>query len=929
MSSNTEIRGKFVPLLPPSCWWWQWSDEGSVIVWRFSETTIAFRSHIEAILSYFTPEDLPVPGSLIYLLAAFRDDWREEDARKVLHELVERCGGGIDEYGKAAELLILLGKVRALPDELRRLFRVHVELASMIFKKPAQGIRRTEERQSRIKAWRQHQVESAEARKPSLGELHREWQPLLKGLIGINEQSLRTRMATGLHAPPVAADLAELDVPRTAALRGIPSDSLDDVETSGVAFLARQVMAVVSLPRALEAPADLPDGGVADITNRGPLDRLLLSELAHDESIFAARLALGEALYHRRELSAPPPPRGRYVLLDSGIRMWGVPRVYATSVALALIAQAGPEVGTTVYRSSAVGLVPVDLSTKEGIIDHLRALEISAHPGMAMEPFLSAIASAPHCADAVLVTCEEVLADADFQRQLATYSVDLIHIVTVARDGRLRLLTRSRRGMRVVREATLDVSTILAKPPEGVRHSQRPLFNQESQDLPAIFYADPFPLRLSVGLGPSRSWHVDGVGAFTYTEDGRLLLWDIPDLGPRQISERLPRGKLIAYEPLAHSGQTLAVVGNEGGPKSSIYALRIDCISMRVESVLLDVGKVCPPDQSFHIHAGRVLFCRRGTLIELDPVSGAILSKCQMPKGGGKRQIGRVVQFLDGGDAYVMAAGPARYEVVPSGGLDLSKMLAVFTTVGVEGFTIVTPDGELISGPESKRFKIKHSLSLPLSVSDVSRDGKRFSLSGTPERYRKIVDIEDVLMGREIDKHSGLLDWWLLDKMMSPLPFKTRFSGIGRGHDGELKLVSGDGSGHCNMWSIHLELSGLRWTRSNVTGDFSFQAFKRCGLRSQYDLRSVRFADGTSAWLDSRGLLHLRSSIRTIPEITLVTSMEVECYKLKRINMKDLISGWLSDGRVFGPIYSHGGKITDSGVIYREVIQPIIRAIRD
>jgi len=928
MSSNTEIRGKFVPLLPPPCWWWEWRDEGSVIVWCDSETIIAFRVEVEAILAQFTPEDLPVPGSLIYLLAACRDDWREENARKVFHELVERCAGGIDQHFKAGELLSLLGKVRALPDDLRRSFHVRIELVSMVFKKPARRIRRTKEQESRKKACRQHQFEAAEAIKPSCGDLHREWQPLLQGLIGLNEQSLRTRIVIGLHAPPGPADLADLAVPRTAALRGIPSDSLDDVETSGVAFLARQVMAVVSLPRALEAPADLPDGGVADITNRGPLDRLLLSELAHDESIFAARLALGEALYHRRELSAPPPPRGRYVLLDSGIRMWGVPRVYATSVALALVAQAGPEVGTTVYRSSAVGLVPVDLSTKEGIIDHLRALEISAHPGMAMEPFLAAIASAPHGADAVIVTCEEVLADTDFQRQVATYSIDLLHIVTVARDGRLRLLTRSRRGMRVVREATLDVSTILAKPPEGVRHSQRPLFNQESQDLPAIFYADPFPLRLSVGLDQSRSWHVDGVGAFTFTEDGRLLLWDIPDLGPRQIAEWLPRGKLIACEPMAHSGQTLAVVGNEGGPKSSIYALRIDCISMRVESVLLDVGKVCPPDQSFHIHAGRVLFCRRGTLIELDPVSGATLSKCQTPKGGGQRRIGRVVQNLDGGDTFVMAAGPARYEIVPGGGLDLSKMLAVFTTVGIEGFTIVTPDGELISGPESKRFKIKHSLSLPLSVSDISRDGKRFFLRGTHNWHNKFVDIEGILMGREIHKHSGLLEW-PLDKMMSPLPFKTRFSGIGRGHDGELKLVSGDGSGDCDMWSTHLELSGLRWTRSNVTGEFSFQAFKRCGSRSQYDLRSVRFADGTTAWLDSRGLLHLRSSIRTIPEITLVTSLAVECCKLKRINMVDLISGWLSDGRVFGPSYSHGGKITDSGVIYREVIQPIIRAIRD
>ena len=39
----------------------------------------------------------------------------------------------------------------------------------------------------------------------------------------------------------------------------------------------------------------------SDISNRGPLDRLLLSESAHDDLTLAVRIALNEALYLRRE----------------------------------------------------------------------------------------------------------------------------------------------------------------------------------------------------------------------------------------------------------------------------------------------------------------------------------------------------------------------------------------------------------------------------------------------------------------------------------------------------------------------------------------------------------------------------------------------------------------------------------------------------
>ena len=105
-----------------------------------------------------------------------------------------------------------------------------------------------------------------------------------------------------------------------------------------MARLARLLLAAVHMPTPLSLREELPVGGVSDISNRGSLDRLLLSELANDDLTLAVRVAMNEALYLRREIPPSTPQHHRAILVDAGIRSWGVPRVFATAVALAFMA---------------------------------------------------------------------------------------------------------------------------------------------------------------------------------------------------------------------------------------------------------------------------------------------------------------------------------------------------------------------------------------------------------------------------------------------------------------------------------------------------------------------------------------------------------------------------------------------------------------
>src|SRR5690606_25553091 len=86
--------------------------------------------------------------------------------------------------------------------------------------------------------------------------------------------------------------------------RGAPRDFISELEaepdTFHVAALIRRIWSGLAIPFHSSHPSIQPLGGVSDISNRGALDKLLISEYANDDLLFLSRLANGEALYINR-----------------------------------------------------------------------------------------------------------------------------------------------------------------------------------------------------------------------------------------------------------------------------------------------------------------------------------------------------------------------------------------------------------------------------------------------------------------------------------------------------------------------------------------------------------------------------------------------------------------------------------------------------
>ncbi len=890
--------------LPASDAWWQWQEQGEVITWR-DGSTITFRDELDAILEHLAPQGWPPLGSLVLLLAACRESWRPPEFDTSFVRLLNQIGASTRYSEEQKKILNGLERVRQLPSDLRNSLPARRELAAMVFESSLQKSSHEVAKQL-LAQWRQNRAEEMETTRGqvTVGNLLAEMFALLSGLAKIDERTLRLRMETSLEEIPLAAPV---EPPEPQEGTGLLDSLLDDPELCGVAQLARQLLAVVSLPRPLSARADLAEGGISDITNRGPLDRLLLSELAHDETTLAVRVALNEALYHRRETPPGPPPRSRLLLLDSGLRMWGVPRALATAVSLALAESPQRNLETRAFRAGNEGLVPIDLQSREGLIAHLAALETSVHPAAALPAFVEHVQKSSTAAEAVLITCEEALADPKFQQELARCHISPLYVVSVSRQGEYRLVVRTLRGSRVLREAMLDVDRLLnARPRRSKARSS------SAEDLPAILHVTPFPLLLSVPLEYDRSWHVAMKGVLSYTRDGRLLFWTHPEQGARQIAQGLPQGKLFACENSASNGKTFAVIGKHS-PRG-MRTLEIDLAAGSVVGAPLRF--LSTPELPVAIYRSRVLVRTNGNLAICNATTGELLS--QVSWHGTSQQIGRIIQRFDGNGWWVEAINAAGESFPVASAPASTPYLAAFTTEGVEGIVTVDAQGQLTIHADhtshSQHVPAQHPPRGPLRVAAISRDGRRFVLEGRSTREMKPC-LVDVLTGKAREITSPYEYEYLLEPVLReyvrPRVLRTRFRGIGIDASGNLTLV---GQRRNLSWAIEFDAraSMLRFA-SNPTDCLpqSLRNFESEDARPLgFSLRLAQFPSGACAWLDSRGLLHLRAPDNSVPELTLVLTERA-------------LAGWLSDGRVFGPAYYHNQNTwCGANEVYREVLQP-------
>ncbi|GAA4043350.1 hypothetical protein GCM10022409_31670 [Hymenobacter glaciei] len=589
---------------------WRFAEEGAVAEWT-NGPTICYREELQAALEVLAPAGLPPLTTVLLLLAACRDDWNDSGNLGTLHGFARTApvAAGATADDKLAGYLLrassFLNIVAGLPQPLRtgpakwHLFRQlgqHMQLkvladhASRVISEWTSGRLDTQLDIKTSANTRVHLVDDL----ASFGQLRNRFP---------STEALALHLRTGLNQLPEPLVLPEAALV-APALPAAPLDLLDqlahDPRTAGLARLTQQLVAALRIPLHARGASDQPIGGVADIANRGNFDRLLLSELAHDDLSLMARLVNNEALYLRREAPPQPDVKPRAVLLDTTLRMWGVPRVFALAAALAWARnsrQGRPPVPVAAFALGGQQATPLDLETFDGVVAALGQLDPAPHAGPAL---LDIGHRQPAATDSLLITEAGLLHQPEFARALAEAGPALRFLLTVDRSGELQLYEYQNGHRTLASTARYDLAELLfAAAP------RRPLFRSPASDGLAFWQHVPAPLYLPVtGLRMSikNTFYAPELGVLAINDKQRVLFWPDKSFGARELLPMIEPG---SYCFGSDDRQELYVLVS--GPELlRVYALRADGDPAMVDlSPELKLGeaptRVVFHDQCYHV----------------------------------------------------------------------------------------------------------------------------------------------------------------------------------------------------------------------------------------------------------------------------------------------------------------------------------------
>lgn len=880
---------------------WRWAEDAKVLVWA-DGTTVAFREELSEILDGLAPAGLPPFRLVVLILAACKGKFPPSSERgPVLRERIRPAQlelpapiAGEQKLDldrtwndpanqEFSEFIARLRVLHQLPPEQRESPRVKAVLIETILEElNVNRVQPAREIAAALRDLPLRNLNSPETR--LLQESIRAYRLLHAGLKNFSALSFALRLRTGLDALPAPA---QVELRPSERARQLLAALRSDPEHQGLAKVTRDIMAAIYVPRSLSELDELALGGFSDIANRGSLDRLLPSELANDDLTLATRIALNEALYIRREPPSNHPPSQLAMLLDVGVRQWGLPRVFATAVALAFIAREERCTDVAVWRAGRNSLQKADLLSRNGLVEHLGVLDTYAHPGATLKPFFAQFARQPEM-EAVLVTHRDCFTDPDFQRQLADVDWKRFYIATVERDGSFELFAHPNR-QKPLCQAEIALEELFAQRPEEAAKTE-PTLKERKQDttLPLILNVKPFPFLLPALGKIQLSCQLENEAGLAVVADRRLVGWDSPVKGARTLIEKVPPGKAL-WLGTTEQGQrvhVLKLLTNTGLASLTSWNAKTD------ETVTTDLRCWKHLPQHAYYRNG-ILYIISKTEASAWHIDGArFLGKLDLPPG---QLFGpsRFVNFGNGEWRFLGYDGTG-LRFLPFALSPKWKNLSIIALFDHEG----SENNPLALTSEGKVYGSDGQCIINLGLvkrgdsvgfRKISGGGHRILLKSWNEQDFYLIDLWR-RSARRLTAPPGTSPIGVLEQIIAPpgRSVRAKFTHISSAPGEELMLKSAKG-----LWyKISLESKALHLRSVPTRGveppsPVSFEPI-RIPAKYNFRLKVACWPDGSKAWLDSRGLLHLKRGNSSNPEVSLVLT-------------DGPLAAWSSDGKICGP----------------------------
>ncbi len=307
-----------------------------------------------------------------------------------------------------------------------------------------------------------------------------------------------------------------------------PQQILDEMDQLASAYrvssLVRHLWGGLQIPVHNAALSAQPLGGISDLTNKGQLDKILISEFANEDIVLMSRLANNEALYIHREIPPVKNETQRIILIDQTLKNWGTPQKLAFATALSIAFHPKTDYQCSLY---AVGnnYSSINLSETKGILQALQIQEAILHPAEGLKRWFKDF---KHLKDPEIIFISEsgVYENPEIARLISTYSDKIKYLIHTQADGNINVIRKWNKTQKEISHIQLNTYDIWKKnTPKKDKDSDI----LQSKNPPS--HSTDCPILLRLKLYPKLQFNFDQRNYFSISRDGGLFHTRLKDNG--------------------------------------------------------------------------------------------------------------------------------------------------------------------------------------------------------------------------------------------------------------------------------------------------------------------------------------------------------------------------------------------------------------
>jgi len=434
-------------------YFWQWEDDASV-VGIVGGNTIAYSQYLEQVVDLLQEQGLPPFGSLLLALIATNSDAKsdlEELKRRMEMDFPRSAEGGL--FNEAFSFLSTLQNMPAS-------FKTGVKRI-MLLQAAFQNSHNLLSSEKTNRLWEKHYLPEALMLKAGISDIivKRDFSALAIQGRRITSVAALEALVTGL--PEIDEDVLDFQTPERPEPKSgqeYVDELLEDDRAFKVASLIQSVWSGLDIPFQQTISSEQPMGGVSDLTNKGEFDKLLTSEFANDDLTFLSRLANNEALYLNRE--APPAESNfeRIILLDASLKNWGLPKLIAHAIMLAIAKHPKSNFGYTCY-SLGHNYTIMGIETVEEVIDGLSNLETSIDASEGLDCFFNHHSVSAH-QQVIYIGAEDAMKSPEFLRAYNDYRHHIQFRISIVDNGKVSLYKTTSKSLKHIHDFTLPLEKL-------------------------------------------------------------------------------------------------------------------------------------------------------------------------------------------------------------------------------------------------------------------------------------------------------------------------------------------------------------------------------------------------------------------------------------------------------------------------------------